>query len=170
MVIDIERLPEEGLQISRDFEFPSNDLVEESAVFLEPLHADLAVKKTGEEISVKGRISALLSFICSRCLTPFEFAIDSSFDLIYLPEEFDEIKEELTEEDMGQLFYYKQKLDLGEVILEQLNLTFPMKPLCSPDCQGICPVCGRIIREGECRCAVETTDPRLDKLKSFIKR
>ena len=32
--------------------------------------------------------------------------------------------------------------DLKDVVLEQLNLTFPAKPLCVPDCEGICAVCG----------------------------
>jgi len=43
-----------------------------------------------------------------------------------LPEELDEEKEELAEEDLGKFFYYHQQLDLREVILEQLNLSLPL--------------------------------------------
>ncbi|MBN1273669.1 MAG: DUF177 domain-containing protein [Candidatus Aminicenantes bacterium] len=170
MIIDIEKIPQEGLKISREFEFPSTDLVEESAVFLRPLHADLHIKMIGDEIIIKGTITTCVSFICSRCLVPFEFPIDSKFDLIYFPEERDEFKEQLEKDDLGRLFYHSQNIDLEEIVLEQLNLSFPVKPLCSKNCQGICPVCGKLIQSGECVCVKEDSDPRLDKLKYFIKR
>lgn len=170
MVISIEKIPQEGIKIRRDFEFLSSDLVEESAVFLRPLLADLHITKVGEEIRVKGKINTCVSFICSRCLVPFEFSIDSAFDLIFLPEEMEEYKEQLDSEDMGRLYYRSLEIDVEEIVLEQLNLSFPVKPLCSENCQGICPVCGKLIQSGECVCVKKDTDPRMDKLKYFIKR
>lgn len=169
MIIDIDRLTKEGMNISKDFEFLSTDLIEENAVFLQTVHAELKVKKEGEEIFIKGKIKTSLSFICSRCLVPFEFPIDSSCDLVYLPEELDVMKEQLESDDMSKLFYYSQKMDLKGVVLEQLNLIFPSKPLCSEDCQGICPVCGKIIRSNKCACLARNSDPRLEKLKIFIR-
>jgi uncharacterized protein len=169
MIIDVEKLPKEGRKISKDFEFLSAALVEESAVFLKPVHAELIVRKAGDEILIKGKIATSLSLICSRCLVPFESSIDSKFDLVYLPEELDVIQDQLESDDINKLFYYNGKIDIEEVILEQLNLVFPVKPLCSDDCQGICPVCGKIIRDGQCVCVSKSSDPRLNKLKMFIK-
>jgi uncharacterized protein len=169
MIIDIDRLPEDGLNVSEDFEFFSSELVEENAVFLEPVHADVNVRMVGEEIFITGRITTCLSFVCSRCLSPFEFKVNSSFDLVYLPEELEIAKDQLDEEDINQLFFYSQKIDLKDVVLEQLNLTFPVRPLCARDCQGICPVCGKIIKEGDCSCAASDLDPRLEKFKDFLR-
>jgi len=167
MLIDIEKLPKEGLKISRDFDFASVDLVEEDAVFLKPVHGELTVRKIGEELWIKGRIKTCLSFICSRCLMPYEFPVDSKFDLVYFPEELDVVKEELEDDDINKLFYCSQQINIREVVLEQLNLTFPAKPLCSEDCEGMCPVCGKIRKEGRCGCVVKESDPRLEKLKTF---
>jgi uncharacterized protein len=169
MLIDIDRLPEDGLHVSRDFEFVSLDLVEENAVFLEPAHAEVTVQRLGEEVLIRGRISARLSFVCSRCLTPFEFPVDSRFDLVYLSEELGEMKDELEDQDLDRTFFRDRQIDLRAVILEQLNLTFPAKPLCAADCEGICAVCGRVIRDGGCSCAVQETDPRLEKLKFLVR-
>ena len=169
MIIDIDRLPEKGLKVRQDFDFLSIDIIEESAVLLEPVHADLTIKKVAEEIGIKGKIKTCLSLTCSRCLAPFEFPIDARFDLIYLPEELDVVREELNSKDINKLFYYSRKLDLKEVVLEQLNLIFPVKPLCSENCQGMCPVCGKIINNGECSCVRSDSDPRLEKLKIFIR-
>lgn len=169
MLIDVDKLPKEGLKISKDFDFLSLDLVEENAVFLDTTHAEMVVRKFGEEIWIKGEIRVRLSFICSRCLTPYEFPVCSAFDLVYLPDELDLIKDELEEDDFNQLFYYGGQINIREVVLEQLNLTFPMKPLCSERCQGICAVCGKIIQDGKCRCLVRESDPRLEKLKNLLR-
>jgi len=169
MLIEIDRLPQEGLQVSRDFDFLSVDLVEESAVFLEPVHADVLVRKIGDEVWIKGSVTARLSFICGRCLTPFEFPVDSKFDLIFLPEEMESAKDELEEADLDTLYHYDRKIDLRLVVLEQLNLTFPVKPLCAETCEGLCAVCGELLREGKCSCQVGGSDPRLEKLKFLVR-
>lgn len=169
MIIDIDQLPEKGLEVSRNFEFSNEELVEESATFYRAVYAEMWVKKNGEDVQVKGRITSWLSLLCSRCLLPYDYSVDSEFDLIYMPEEFEEIKEELEDEDINKLFYYNRELNLRDVVLEQLNLTFPLKPLCSKDCQGICPVCGKLVSSGECTCHVQDADPRLEKLNLFRK-
>ena len=169
MRIDIDRLPKEGLKVDRDFDFLSEDLVEEEAGFLQPAQARLEIKKVDQEILIKGRLTIGLSFVCSRCLMPFDYPVDSAFDLVYLPEDLEQAKEELAEEDLERGYFYSRSLDLQEIILEQLNLTFPVKPLCSKDCQGICPICGEVRRESGCACTVREDDPPLVKIKNLIK-
>lgn len=169
MIIDIDKLPKEGLELCRNFDYPSLDLVEEEAVFLHPVHAEVSIKRVGDEVWVKGRIKTVLSFVCGRCLTPYEFPVDSSFDLVFLPEEMHELKEEFDDEDVDRLFYQSRRIDIREVILEQLNLTFPVRPLCSPSCEGLCAVCGKIRREGNCGCQLKESDLRLEPLKILKK-
>jgi uncharacterized protein len=169
MIVDIDRLPREGLKISKNFELFHDEIVEEDVILLLPLHADITIKKIGEEVYVKGKIKTLISFVCSRCLVPFEFPVDSLFDLVYIPEELEAAREELSSEDLNASFYYSRQIDLKEVVIEQLNLTFPIKPLCSETCQGICPICGKNINSGECSCVTKDSESRLEKLKIFLK-
>ena len=169
MLIDIDKLPNDGLKISRDFDFPNSELIDENVVFLQPAHAAVSVRRIGDDVRIQGRVTTCLSFVCSRCLTPFEYPVNSKFDLVFLPEELHELRDELDEEDLDQLFYKDRQIDLREVILEQLNLTFPAKPLCSESCEGICAVCGRLRRHGECGCQVKEAEGRLDQLKIFLK-
>ena len=169
MIIDIDKLPKDGLELCRNFDYPSLDLIEEEAVFLHPVHAEVSIKRVGDEVWVKGRIKTVLSFVCGRCLTPYEFPVDSNFDLVFLPEERHELKEEFDDEDVDRLFYQSRRIDIREVILEQLNLTFPVRPLCSPSCEGLCAVCGKIRREGNCGCQLKESDLRLEPLKILKK-
>lgn len=169
MIIDVDKVPKGGMTVSRDFEFQSEDLVEESATFIKPVHAELFIRRMTEEIWIKGRVTTRLNITCGRCLGPFEFAVDSRFDVVFLPQEYLEQKESLEDEDVDQLFYRDHQIDLREVVLEQLNLTFPFKPLCAESCEGICAVCGRVRRDGDCGCAIHETDGRLGALKSIMK-
>jgi len=169
MFIDIDKLPKEGLKVSKEFEFLSVDLVEEDAVLLEPVRAEVTLRKVGDEIFIKGRLTARLSFTCGRCLSPYEYPVDSRFDLVYLPEEMDLVKEELDEDDINRMFYDNRQVDLQAVVLEQLNLTFPPKPLCSPNCEGICAVCGKLRRHGRCDFADKVSEAPVQKLKIQIR-
>lgn len=169
MIIEIDRLSEKELKISKNFEFLSTDLVDENVVFRKPVHADISVNRIQDEIFIKGRITTQLSFICSRCLSPYEIPVDSKFDLVYFPEELEDLGDQLEEEDMNRLFYMSPVIDLLDVVLEQVNLTFPIKPLCSKECQGLCPVCGKSEKDGECHCVKHDSDSRLDILKIFLR-
>jgi uncharacterized protein len=169
MDIEIDRIPENGLEIDQEFEFFNMDLIEENGAFLKPVHSQCRITKIGDDVFIKGKITTSLKLHCSRCLSPFEFKVDSNFDLVFLPEELDIANENLNDDDLDKFFYYNRIIDVKEIILEQLNLTLPLRPLCSPDCQGICPVCGKKISSGECSCDTEKTDSRLEKLKIFLR-
>ena len=60
-------------------------------------------------------------------------------------------------------------LDITEAIRQYAVLALPMKPLCKPDCQGLCPHCGRNLNEGQCSCPQKSVDARWTKLKELLK-
>jgi uncharacterized protein len=43
----------------------------------------------------------------------------------------------------------------------------PTKRLCSEDCKGLCPYCGKDLNEGRCDCEVDEIDPRFEVLKKL---
>ena len=67
---------------------------------------------------------------------------------------------ELDEDDLGVLHLEEEVLDTRPILLEQLQLNIPMKPLCRPDCQGLCPQCGADLNLGACGCGERQVDPR----------
>ena len=54
-----------------------------------------------------------------------------------------------------------ETLDVDELVTEDILLDLPSKFLCSPDCKGLCPRCGKDLNEGDCGCRREDVDPRL---------
>ncbi len=59
-------------------------------------------------------------------------------------------------------------LDLAEVARADLLLELPSKFLCSPDCKGLCPQCGKNLNFESCTCKTHSIDPRLEILKNLI--
>jgi uncharacterized protein len=49
-------------------------------------------------------------------------------------------------------YYEGDRLDLGDVIREQLFLAAPLSRLCRPDCRGLCPTCGANRNQTACAC------------------
>ncbi|MBR6727152.1 MAG: DUF177 domain-containing protein, partial [Clostridia bacterium] len=59
-------------------------------------------------------------------------------------------------------------LDVDEPLREELLMCFPMRLLCSEDCPGLCPKCGKPKKDGDCGCSEKEIDPRLAVLKNWL--
>lgn len=70
---------------------------------------------------------------------------------------------ELVEEELGVVSLLEPLLDTRPIVVEQIHLGIPMKPLCREDCQGLCGQCGADLNEGTCSCT-PAGDLRLAKL------
>ena len=75
---------------------------------------------------------------------------------------------ELHADDTAATFYRDDEIDLGELMREQFYLALPMKPLCRPDCKGLCPQCGTSLNTDTCQCEPRWEDPRLAGLKALM--
>ena len=141
-----------------------------------PVHLELDVHKDGEAYRVTGRVTTRLQLECGRCLEPFESAVDSPFELRYIPlpvtvgePALENAEREVAEDDLTTAFYKEDSIDLGALMHEQFVLALPMKPLCRETCKGLCVHCGTNFNKETCNCAPQWTDPRLAALKGLIK-
>jgi uncharacterized protein len=128
------------------------------------------VERHGRRVDLAGSIHAALELPCSRCLEPMPWSVDATVDLRYLPasQNAGDGEQEVGDEDLGVAFYEGEAIDLGQLVREQFYLSLPMKPLCRPDCQGLCPECGVNRNTTRCGCEHRWTDPRLDALKALL--
>ncbi|OYV03116.1 hypothetical protein CGW93_02415 [candidate division bacterium WOR-3 4484_18] len=102
------------------------------------------IVKRGTRIRVKGKLKFKLQLECYRCGEPFTTDNEESFDLLFFVEHpsFYGRSKELTMEDFRVLPYNGDEIDLWQVLRETIILAIPTKPLCKPDCKGLCPICG----------------------------
>ena len=107
------------------------------------VRGDFDVEKSGDQVRVKGSLTAVASLECVRCLRIFELQVRSALDL-YAERAGTgrRLDEEALERDEYMKFHDGRKLDLGEAAREALLLELPLAPHCRDDCRGLCPVCG----------------------------
>lgn len=58
-------------------------------------------------------------------------------------------------------------VDVAGLAREAVILALPAQVVCSAECRGLCPQCGRDLNLGECDCAPQDTDGRWAKLKDL---
>ena len=125
--------------------------------------------KDKQQFRLTGRVKTTLELPCGRCLEPFVWPVDAEFDLRYLPraQNVGEGEREIEDDDLATAFYDNDEIDLGQLMQEQFYLSLPMKPLCMPECAGLCPTCGTNRNRGTCACDTRWEDPRLAALKAL---
>ena len=74
---------------------------------------------------------------------------------------------ELQDKDAAISYYEDDSLELEDVLREQMLLEVPIKTVCTEECKGLCPHCGRNLNTGECECAAKVSDPRWEALKGL---
>jgi uncharacterized protein len=130
------------------------------------------VHKERERFRLVGSVRATLRLACGRCLELYPLPVDCQFDLHYLPQtaNIGEGEVEVADDDLHAAFYRGEAIHLGDLVREQFYLSLPMKPLCQPDCCGLCPQCGTNLNRGTCACATRWEDPRLAGLRALLER
>jgi len=114
----------------------------------------LRVEKSGEQVMVRGHLTATAQAECVRCLGPAGLVIRAPFEVFaQRGGGRRQALDEALERDDYMLFHDGRKLDLREQAREALLLEVPMTPRCRPDCRGLCPRCGADLNLGPCGCA-----------------
>ena len=116
-----------------------------------PVHYDLLAKAVSGGVLVEGKVRTELAGLCGRCLEPVTKKIENS----------------------GVCLFYGQpgedELDITEDVRGEMLLELPMNLLCSEECRGLCPHCGKNLNRESCSCTGDDeSDGRwaaLDNLK-----
>jgi uncharacterized protein len=149
MVIRISDIPPEGLTLEFDDKL---DLFDQGAATT-AFHAKLGVKPmAGGTLHVTGKIQAAPALECSRCLENFIFSVDTELDVELVPVKAlgGGAEHELGGGELDTEFYEGEELKPVDLVKEQVLISLPMVPLHSPECKGLCAVCGADLNKTEC--------------------
>jgi uncharacterized protein len=171
MKIEFKRDSEDWSQTLKLEENPETlELCVDGASFEEPVKVELSVSKSGDQLICRGQVKTSARLECSRCLSIYDQPLISNLDFAV---DFGEnplpIYRDKSEEgnyfvaDPSSVFF-----QLDNLVRETIILALPLKPLCSEDCKGLCPVCGTDLNKSQCNCVKKEIDPRWEKLKGLL--
>ncbi|MDZ7672230.1 MAG: DUF177 domain-containing protein [Halanaerobiales bacterium] len=153
MILDLSDLLEVGSSRNylKELDVDHIDFRGKEISIKDPIKIDLDVLKTDASFVLTGELEVSLILQCSRCLKEYAHPIEV------------EISDELLIEDIEDL----KNVDVFSILVSDIILEIPIKPLHDEDCKGLCSICGQDLNEGECDCEEEIVDPRLAKLKEY---
>ena len=125
-----------------------------------PVKVNGMVKNNTGIVTLSANVELIYSAFCDRCAEATEktYNYDFSHNLIA----------SLSNEDNDDfLVVSDMRLDLDELIEEDVNLELPTKFLCSDECKGVCVMCGKNLNKDQCDCK-KPIDPRLEGLLQFL--
>ncbi len=131
-----------------------------------PVDVRAKVTNTGHgAMLVQGRARASLEAACDRCLAPFDLDVVSKFEGHYWKGREDGRPARAYGGDGAdggdELEYHGDFVDIGPEVRESLALAIPIRLVCSEECRGLCPSCGKNLNEGPCDCPAPPGDVRL---------
>jgi uncharacterized protein len=150
-----------------DFEGKANDL-EISDPYVGNFNTNVSLNKFDSQIILDSETGITANLVCDRCAKEFQSVIKSKFKMVCLFRvNFDE--SDSAREEVVFLHPDTDKIDLDKDIRDYAILAVPMKKLCSEECKGLCPKCGKNLNDDLCDCIEEIIDPRwevIQKLKT----
>ena len=139
---------------------------------VEPLVGEVTLLPQDEGCLVRGTVTGKVLLPCDRCAEDASIDIRGKFESFEpYPSETDEEDEEDFDSDADEFIIHlvdgSPEIDLAALCWEEFVLALPVRPLCAPDCKGLCPQCGANLNEGSCSCTRDEGDPRLAVLRGL---
>lgn len=134
MKIEVSRIPPEGLILEEEISPSELDLDAGLISIKAPLKAKARAELITNALNVQISIFFEVYYICSRCIEECNNRIKKELRFAY------------------QVDSLNRVIDLNPDIREEIIPDYPIKPLCSAGCRGLCPKCGKNLNKGECSC------------------
>lgn len=170
MKITLEDIPDTG-NLHVELEESGEDLIdfigEESLPGLEfkaPVGGFFDISKRERTLFIDIRIEGSARVVCSRCLDHFDYSLQGASHLVLYPEGVDAEREDSADD---RDYYDGEKVDIKEILDEEVSMIVPFNPLCRESCKGLCSVCGANLNEGPCGCSRDVVDERFSVLKGL---
>jgi len=159
VIVRADDLRSEGLQVDLAIAPGPLSYVRDFEIEVTSASLTAHVQPSRGGLTCAGRMVAAVRVPCSRCLEPYDLPVEREFRVEYMPPPENrggregEVHIPRSELDVDYLDE-QRRVDMRDLAAEQIYLEIPMKPLCAPDCRGLCMKCGGNRNRDECLCAV----------------
>ncbi len=154
----------DGKKLELDTKLDFSGDGEPGVLFLSPVSVKGELVNVSGSIELKAAASVCVRYDCDRCCECYEAELNFEIDELLR-------KENSRNENDGNpdvVYFTGNAVELDEIIKKSLFMNLPAKRLCSDDCKGLCPQCGKNLNLGKCGCDDRPVDPRFDVLDKFF--
>ncbi|GAB4503835.1 MAG: DUF177 domain-containing protein [Anaerolineales bacterium] len=133
----------EEVGYNHTFPFAFDNLQFEDDLTLRAFEGQAMIGRTPQGLIVQAHFEATTSLECVRCLEAFDLQLHLDMTEMYA-------FSRKSVAESGLLLPEDAHIDLQPLVREYALLELPIKPLCKPDCKGLCPICGENLNQINC--------------------
>ncbi len=169
MVIELESITRDPKVVALTVAAGGIDLEIDGTTLKRDIEFEGSTERIAEKAHLRGRFTTETEIECARCLEPVTKSLEIEFDDVFVDPANEGVADEMAvaEADLNESIAIDGKIDVAEVIREQIILTLPEQTFCRADCKGLCPKCGENLNLIDCNCTESESDPRWAALKNL---
>ena len=168
MIINLRQFDSFPAHLVVEAEKESMSIDYDSVVEVNSAAMEIDIQKSGEEFFCQGMARASVRLVCARCLDEFDKELANTTDFIVCSKEQRESHGDV--QDNEEYVYFQGsdlQADVSEIVRQSVITEVALKPLCSEECEGLCPSCGVNLNKKTCDCKTDKVDPRWEALKKL---
>ncbi|MDO5048513.1 MAG: YceD family protein [Actinomycetaceae bacterium] len=131
---------------------------------------DISVRSLTDGVLFEADATVQIESECVRCLDPISTRKSVKIsEMFFTPEAIERMRDEHGDEGVEDLRVLEgDEIELETLLRDNIVSGFPFQPLCQPDCDGLCDVCGEKWKDLPEDHAHEMLDPRFAKLSQLL--
>lgn len=165
MIIDLSEIIRDidlKITLDNDVSMENTSFMGEDFKFLKPLHIKGQITNNTKSLELKAKVAGEIEVQCARCRKPMTVPVEFDISEVIMQNSGEDFDEDV-------LVIDGEEIDLYDVMLNNFLMNVDGKYLCSEDCRGLCPKCGKDLNLGDCSCDNDYIDPRWEKLAEIMK-
>lgn len=159
--INVGFVTQQSAGFRRDFLVELDKLSLPPDLELHDFRMELAVTRTPQGLLTAAEIRSGVALECVRCLDLFQQPLKASFAELYA-------FTDRSLSEAGLMYPNSGLIDFSPLVREYVILEIPISPVCKPDCQGLCPICGENRNRTDCGHDEENNDLPFNSLSAYI--
>lgn len=141
--INIGFLLNQPIGTYRDFSFDLPEVHLSADFEVTQFNGSVHISRTPQGLLVEADFTGFLIQECVRCLEDFTQSLRTHYTELFTFSFRRNVETDLIVPDDGHI-------NLAPLTRDYLLLELPIKPICRPECRGLCPVCGMNLNETVC--------------------
>jgi len=141
--INVGFLIHQTVGANRDFTFEFPLILLGSDLEVTDFQGSAHISRTQQGLLIESNFLGYVAMECVRCLEVYSQRLETHFSELYSFRHRRNAPTDLYVPDDGYI-------DLAPLVRDYLILEMPIKPICRPDCRGLCMYCGTNLNLATC--------------------
>jgi uncharacterized protein len=143
MKVELNRTSEDfSHKLEPEYGHEALELKAEGVTLGKAVCVELWASKNKDQLVCQSKVTVSVKLECSRCLAGYNHTITSDLKFVVDLTGGSEEAEESGEEGYSLADPSATSFEIYDPVREAVILSLPLKPLCSEECKGLCPICG----------------------------